>query len=103
MPEKVNNWFSFLRVNMFQIINKYKLFFQSKKIIWQILKLPSHIPHDLTASLRRPCYDQGRGTVAMDAAGTQRGRSEDPKDAQGRRPSATILNMHKTVAEKQRA
>ena len=66
------------------------------------LKLPSHIPRDLTASLLRPCYDQGRSTVAMDAAGTQRGHSEDPKDAQGRRTSATILNMHKTVAEKQR-
>ena len=33
------------------------------------------------------------------SAGTQRGRSEEPKDAQGRRPSANILNMHKTVAE----
>jgi len=63
------------------------------------LKLPSHIPRDLTASLLRPCYDPGRSTVAMDAAGTQRGRSEEPKDAQGRRPSASILNMHKTVAE----
>jgi len=62
-------------------------------------KLPSHIPRDLTASLLRPCYDPGRNIVAMDAAGTQRGRSEEPKDAQGRRPSANILNMHKTVAE----
>jgi len=52
-----------------------------------------------TASLLRPCYDPGRSTVAMDAAGTQRGRSEEPKDAQGRRSSANILNMHKTVAE----
>jgi len=66
------------------------------------LKPPSHIPRDLTASLLRPCYDSGRSTVAMDAAGAQRGRSEEPKDAQGRRPSATILNMHKTVAEKQK-
>ena len=57
------------------------------------VKLPSHIPRDLTASLLRPCYDPGRSTVAMDAAGTQRGRSEEPKDAQG------ILIMHKTVAE----
>jgi len=65
-------------------------------------KLPSHIPRDLTVSLPRPCYDPGRSTVAMDAAGTQRCRSEEPKDAQGRRPSATFLNMHKTVAEKQR-
>ena len=48
-----------------------------------------------TATLLRP----GRSTVAMDAAGTQRGRSEEPKDVQGRRPSANILNMHKTVAE----
>ena len=63
------------------------------------IKLPSHIPRDLTASLLRPCYDPGRSTVAMDPAGTQRGRSEEPKDAQGRRPSANILNMHKTVAE----
>ena len=63
------------------------------------LKLASHIPRDLTASLLRPCYDPGRSTVAIDAAGTQRGRSEGPKDAQGRRPSANILNMHKTVAE----
>ena len=63
------------------------------------IKLPSHIPRDLTASLLRPCYDPGRSTIAMDAAGTQRGRCEEPKDAQGRRPSATILNMHKTVAE----
>jgi len=62
-------------------------------------KLPSHIPRDLTASLLRPCYDPGRSTVAMDAAGTQRGRSEERNDAQGRRPSANILNMHKTVAE----
>jgi len=62
-------------------------------------KLPSHIPRDLTASLLRPCYDPGRSTVAMDASGTQRGRSEEPKDAQGRRPSANILNMHTTVAE----
>jgi len=52
-----------------------------------------------TASLLRPCYDPGRSTVAMDATGTQRGRSEEPKDAQGRRPSANKLNMHKTVAE----
>jgi len=65
----------------------------------QRLKLPSHIPRDLTASLLRPCYDPGRNTVAMDAAGTQRGRSEEPKDAQARRPSANSLNMHKTVAE----
>jgi len=64
-----------------------------------LLKLPSHIPRDLTASLLRPCYDPGRSTVAMDAAGTQRGRSEEPKDAHGRRPSANILNMHKTVAD----
>ena len=47
----------------------------------------------------RPYCDPGLSTVAMDAAGTQRGRSEEPKDAQGRRPSANILNMHKTVAE----
>ena len=57
--------------------------------------LPSHIPRDLTATLLRPCYDPGRSTVAMDAAGTQRGRSEEPKDAQGRRPSATILNSRR--------
>jgi len=47
------------------------------------IKLPSHIPRDLTASLLRPCYDPGRSTVAMGAAGTQRGRSEEPKDPQG--------------------
>jgi len=58
-----------------------------------------YCPHTYLATLLRPCYDPGRSTVAMDAAGTQRGRSEEPKDAQGRRPSATILNMHKTVAE----
>jgi len=63
------------------------------------VKLPSHIPRDLTASLLRPCYDPGRSTVAMEAAGTQRGRSEEPKDAQGHRPGENILNMHKTVAE----
>jgi len=56
-------------------------------------------PHTYLATLLRPYCDPGRSTVAMDAAGTQQGRSEEPKDAQGRRPSATILNMHKTVAE----
>jgi len=69
------------------------------KIQMLMLKLPSHIPRDLNASLLQHCYDPGRSTVAMDAAGTQRGSSEEPKDAQGRRPSANILNMHKTVAE----
>ena len=76
------------------VINCFVQFF-----VLLCVKLPSHIPRDLTASLLRPCYDPGRITVAMDAAGTQRGRSEEPKDAQGRRPSANILNMHKTVAE----
>jgi len=56
-------------------------------------------PHTYLATLLRPCYDPGRSTVAMDAAGTQQSRKEEPKDAQGRRPSANILNMHKTVAE----
>jgi len=78
-------------------INSYAL--PDKLSPSKALKLPSHIPRDLTASLLRPCYDLGRSTVAMDAAGTQRGRSEEPNDAQGRRPSANILNMHKTVAE----
>ena len=63
--------------------------------------LQNHLncPHTYLATLLCPCYDPGRSTVAMDAAGTQRSRSEEPKDAQGSRPSATILNMHKTVAE----
>ena len=84
-----------LIINM-QIFSERKV--QSLDACLNILKLPSHIPRDLTASLLRPCYDPGRITVAMDAAGTQRGRSEEPNDAQGRRPSANILNMHKTVA-----
>ena len=71
----------------------------TKHILLVSIKLLSFIPRDLTASLLRPCYDPVRSTVAMDAAGTQRGRSEEHKDAQGRRPSANILNMHKTVAE----
>jgi len=54
---------------------------------------PLNCPHTYLATLLRPCYDPGRSTVAMDAAGTQRGLSEEPKDAQGRRPSANILNM----------
>jgi len=57
----------------------------NKGIVGGLFKLPSHTPRDLTASLLRHCYDPGRSTVAMDAAGTQRGRSEEPKDAQGRR------------------
>jgi len=81
---------------MWQAIVSFPLVFENATLY---VKLPSHIPRDLTASLLRPCYDSGRSTVAMDPAGTQRGRSEEPKDAQGRRPSATILNMHKTVAE----
>jgi len=72
---------------------------ENTKLSLSAFKLPSHIPRDLTASLLRPCYDPGRRTIAMDAAGTQRGRSEEHKDAQGRIPSANILNMHKTVAE----
>ena len=71
------------------------LLFSDALPIWRrgihIVKLTSHIPRDLTASLLRPCYDPGRSTVAIDAEGTQRGRSEEPKDAQGRRPSANIL------------
>ena len=57
------------------------------KCLFILIILPSHIPRDLTASLLRPCYDPGRSTVAMDAVGTQRGRSEKP---QGRTRSQTV-------------
>jgi len=80
-------------------LNPFQKHRSQTPITLRYIKLPSHIPRDLTASLLRPCYGPGRSTVAMDAAGTQRGRSEETKDAQGRRPSANILNMHKTVAE----
>ena len=44
---------------------------------------PLNCPHTYLATL--PCYDPGRSTVAMDAAGTHRGRSGEPKVADRRR------------------
>ena len=49
----------------------------------------------------RPYCDLATTQDAAQSPWTQQGRSEEPKDAQGRRPSANILNMHKTVVETQ--
>jgi len=86
----------YLQVYLFTIMWCLQLTAKNSKLcIRRIL----NCPHTYLATLLRPCYDPGRSTVAIDVAGTQRSRSEEPKDAQCRRPSATILNMHKKVAE----
>jgi hypothetical protein len=79
---RLRSWYNCDVLSMI-IQNELKWLLERLNLFAQILIiriLPSHIPRDLTASLLRPCY-------------------EEPKDAQGRRPSATILNMHKTVSE----
>jgi len=49
-----------------------KIYVNINSVYLNVLKLPSHIPRDLTASLLRPCYDQD----AAQSTWTQQGRSE---------------------------